>query len=492
MRLKSSTYDKTTNSLEINAISDVAISSDGIDFIKTSILKDLPCISDVSVVVHKSICDKDLAKKAIKKYFDDKCFSLSHLITNDNILVLTANKRVVFEISVGDDVADYIERTGELEKMQEFLERNYSNDFLGSVRRVASLVEDVNPYNVTSVDYNQLEDSTQRYHKLPSVFKFCDDEIYDTAIYIEDGKTVLGNVYFAGEVEEKEVKETKNGKPYFVISLNDKTGSVVGRFFTNDKNKIKKLEKIDVGSIIIARGINESFNGQVSFMIKGFHLCEFPKNYQPKEKPSKKAPSEYTLVEPKPIEISKQQNFFVLDSSLPLEFSLKDFTVVDIETTGTEVNYDKITEIGAVKIIGGVIKEEFHTLINPEVPIPERITELTGIDDELVKDSPTIDKVYPDFFKFMQDSVFVAHNVEFDFKFLKKAGKDLGYVLNNDTLDTLYVSRKVLKGLKNHKLNTVCEHFGITFRHHRALSDAYATAEALLELVKNKKSIKDI
>ncbi len=492
LRLKSAVYDKGLKSLEVNCVSDVAITKDGYDFIKKSLTKELPFLSEITVNVNKSICDKDLAKKAVKKYLDDKCFSISHLISSENVLVLTANKKVVFEISVTDEIADYIERTGELNNMCEYLERHYSNDFNGSLRRIVTESEESNVYEVQTVDYNELEDSTLRYHKVQNVLKFCDDVLYDTAIYIEDGESILGNVYFAGEVTQKEERVTKNGKPYFVLTITDKTSTVSGRFFTADKNKIKKLEKIDSGSIIIVRGVNENFNGQVSFMIKGFHLCEFPKNYVLKEKPSKKAPENYSIVFPTSTEVTKQQDFFTGELSLPTEITNGTYTVVDIETTGTDTSYDKITEIGAVKIIGGVIKEEFHSLVNPEITIPEKIVQLTGIDDELIKDSPTIDKVFPDFFKFLGDSVFVAHNIDFDYRFLKRVGKEFGYVINNQNLDTLYLSRKILPGLKNHKLNTVCEHFGITFRHHRALADAYATAEALLELVKNKKSLKEI
>ena len=86
--------------------------------------------------------------------------------------------------------------------------------------------------------------------------------------------------------------------------------------------------------------------------------------------------------------------------------------------------------------------------------------------------------------EFLGDSVFVAHNADFDYRFLKGAGKDLGYYLTNECEDTLLISRKKLTWLSNHKLNTVCDHFGIEFRHHRALSDAFATAEAFIELSK--------
>ncbi len=491
LRLKSAVFDEKQNRLEVSAVSDVAVSSDGKNFILKSIKERLNLPIEITLSLTKAICDKELAGRVILEYIRDKCFHISHLISRENLSVLSVNKRIVFELYLTSEIKDYFDRTSELDRMIDYLSRNYAHDFIGQIK-IRESNDETPVYEVESLDYNELEDSTLRYVKVLNVLKFCDDTVYDTAIYIADGLDRVGPVYFAGTVVEKEEKISKNGNPYYVITLDDKTGKVSGRFFTKDKNKIKKLEKIDVGSVIIIRGENELFNGSVNFVIKGYHFCEFPNNYVPKEKPSKKAPDRYSLVFPKSIETAKQDDFFTANSGIPSEFKDKVFTVVDIETTGTEAQYDKITEIGAVKIVNGVITESFQTLINPEISISERITELTGIDDELVKDSPIIDSVFPDFFKFLGDTVFVGHNVEFDFRFLKGAGKKLGYVLKNETLDTLYIARKILPSLKHHKLNNVCEHYGIEFRHHRALSDALATAEALLELVKGKKSLKDI
>ena len=414
------------------------------------------------------------------------------MIEDDNVLVLSVNKRIVFEIKLIKEIAEFFERTSELIKMCEYLSRSYCHDFVGSIQIIQEKNQEEVSYTLDSVNFSELEDSTLRYVKMQNVLKFCDDNLYDTAIYIEDGENRLGSNYFAGVVLSKEEKISKNNKPYFIITIDDKTSKISGRYFTNDKNKLKKLEKVDVGSVIILRGENELYNDRMSFTIKGYHFCEFPTGYKPKEKPSKKAPDSYSIVFPEKILSLKQEDFLAEEQNMPDEITSGVFSVVDIETTGTDVNVDEITEVAAVKIENGVITEKFQTLINPKVPIPERIVELTGINDELVKDSPTLDKIYPDFYKFIENTVFVAHNADFDFRFLKNKGRELGYVLKNQVLDTLALSRKVLPSLKHHKLNNVCDYYGITFKHHRALSDAMATAEMLLELVKGKKSLKDI
>ena len=491
LRLKNAVYYEGNNSLQVYAISDIAISNENKNYILKVLKEKLNYISDIELFVAKSVLDRDLAIKVITETIKKRCFHISHIVNNNTVNVISVNKRVVFELNLTEGVNDYFERTSEMVKLIECLERSYAHDFVGSIK-IVSDEEEAPVYEEEDYNYLELEDSTLRYVKMQNVFKLCDDATYDTAMYIEDGIDRLGSVFFAGEVVEKEEKTSKNGNVYHVITIDDKSSKITGRFFTRDKNKLKKLEKIDVGSIIIARGENELFNGSVSFTIKGFHLCEYPVNFKLKEKPSLKVPEKYSLIFPKKIESARQSDFFSVDKGLPVEVQSGVYTVVDIETTGTEASYDKITEIAGVKIENGEITEYYHTLVNPEIHISDRIVELTGIDDELVKDSPKINEVYPDFFKFIEGTTFVAHNAEFDFRFLYNAGKELGYIMTNKTLDTLYLSRKILPSLKNHKLNTVCEHFNITFNHHRALSDAMATAEMFLELLKGKKSLKDI
>ncbi len=485
IRLSSAEYNQTSNCVEITCVSDVAVNGDGVDFLATSFKKIMPSGIDVAVVCKKSICDKQIAQNAIYKYVCDNCFAVAHLIDIADVKVLSADKKVVYEVSLSSEITDFFNRTSVLSVMEEYLSRQFSNDFEGSVVTV-SKERQMQSFDIETVSDASLESLYTRYLKVVNVMKYCDDKLYDMATYIADGENTLGTVYFAGIVVSKEERESKNGNKYYTLTLDDKSGKISGKFFTRDKNKLKKLEKVEVGSIIIMRGENELYNDRPSLMIKGFHFCEFPSDFKIIEKPSKPIPKNYTLVFPKPIEITKQDNFFTEVFNYPSEVTDTVFTVVDIETTGTDVLNDKITEIGAVKIVNGKIVEQFQTLVNPEVHISDRIVELTGIDDELVKFSPTIDKVFPDFVKFLGDSTFIAHNADFDFRFIKNVGKTLGYIIKNDCLDTLVISRKVLPQLSHHKLNNVCDYYGIVFHHHRALSDALATAELFLELKKTQ------
>ena len=482
-RIKCAEINEENNLITVQIISDVAISSEGVSFIETSIKNNLPSNYTVLVKCQKSIADATILKRAIYNFITSYYGSISHSVAIEDISIFTSQSKFTYELKVDEYAYDYLNRTAFIQNLNEFLYRNYVNDIVGGLKLV---IKEEAPavYEEYSVNESELQNEEVRRFKVQNVEKTCDDYVYDTAVYIADGTTELGTVFFAGIVETVEERQTKNGKPFFVITLSDKTAKVSGRFFTADKNKIKKIQRIGEGSQIIMRGENELFNEHLNLTIKGFHFCEFPKNFTPKEKPSKPVSDRYSLITPKSVESVEQSDFFSGITTLPSDVLDAVYTVVDIETTGTDAINDKITEIGAVKIINGKILEEFHTLVNPQVPIPERIIELTGIDDNLVKDSPIIDDVYADFFKFISGTTFVAHNSDFDFKFLSVVGKKLGYILTNNVVDTLELSRKKLPFLKRHKLNIVCEHYGITFHHHRALSDAYATAELFLRLKK--------
>ncbi len=161
------------------------------------------------------------------------------------------------------------------------------------------------------------------------------------------------------------------------------------------------------------------------------------------------------------------------------------YVVFDVETTGLNGSTDQITELGAVRIEDGVEVAEFSQLINPMRPIPEKVTELTGITDGMVRDCPTIGQVIPEFAKFFEGCVLVAHNADFDTAFLRRALEDAGLKLASPVIDTLAFSRAACPELKSHKLGSVCKRFGVSLKNaHRAVHDARATASCLVEMVK--------
>ncbi len=166
------------------------------------------------------------------------------------------------------------------------------------------------------------------------------------------------------------------------------------------------------------------------------------------------------------------------------------FIVVDLETTGgSPFAGAVITEIGAVKVRGGIVQEEFKTFVNPLSPIPDFITELTGIADEMVRLSPIIDEVLPEFITFCgleDEAVLVAHNAPFDISFLKAAAKELEYPWPKyEVVDTARLARQLLTRdeVINCKLGTLAEFFNTAVTPtHRALDDAQTTTEVMHRL----------
>lgn len=159
------------------------------------------------------------------------------------------------------------------------------------------------------------------------------------------------------------------------------------------------------------------------------------------------------------------------------------FICFDIETTGLSAARDKITEIGAVKVENGIITDKFSTFVNPEMPIPHKITQLTGITDEMVKDAPSQSEAVSAFLEFAGDNVLVAHNAPFDTSFIAKACEDMGREYNYTSIDTVAISRAILTDIKNCKLDTVAKFLRLgEFNHHRATDDAEMLAKIFITL----------
>jgi DNA polymerase-3 subunit alpha (Gram-positive type) len=167
------------------------------------------------------------------------------------------------------------------------------------------------------------------------------------------------------------------------------------------------------------------------------------------------------------------------------------FCVFDIETTGFNPNYDKVTEIAVAKVRDGKIIEEYSTFVNPQRPIPNKIKELTHITDEMVQDAPDIDVVIKEFLDFTKDSILVAHNSKFDMSFILANAKVQKLEVTNNVIDTLTISREIYPNFENHKLGTIAENLGVSLEGaHRAINDVRATVDIFLQMNEDMKKKK--
>jgi DNA polymerase III subunit epsilon len=161
------------------------------------------------------------------------------------------------------------------------------------------------------------------------------------------------------------------------------------------------------------------------------------------------------------------------------------YAVVDIETNGGNFKTGKITEIAIFLFNGEEITESFQTLINPETEIPYQITRLTGITDKMVRNAPKFYEVARKIVEMTANRIFVAHNVSFDYNFIRQEFLNLGYNYHRKTLCTVEMSRKYLPGYPSYSLGNICSALDIKLSdRHRAAGDARATVELLHRLLK--------
>lgn len=181
---------------------------------------------------------------------------------------------------------------------------------------------------------------------------------------------------------------------------------------------------------------------------------------------------------------------YLVDDTKMITYGITDettaspFVVFDIETTGFSKEKCKIIEIGAVKVENGEVTERFSTFIDPGMPIPQEITELTGITDSMVRNAPSFEEVIDSFIEFCSGCVMVAHNASFDMGFMKRKSEECGRSFDLPYLDTLILARCMYPGLSNYRLDTICRHLGVILaHHHRAVDDAEATANAFINML---------
>jgi DNA polymerase-3 subunit epsilon len=166
------------------------------------------------------------------------------------------------------------------------------------------------------------------------------------------------------------------------------------------------------------------------------------------------------------------------------------YTVIDVETTGLSPKRNKIIEIALILFDGTQILEKFHTLINPERPIPGNITRITGITDDMVSDKPKFWEIAKKIVKVTEGKIFVAHNATFDYNFIRHEFLELGYKFSREKLCTVKYSKKLIPGRNSYSLEKICKDLGIAHTDkHRAYGDALSTTKLLGHLLAIEQTI---
>ncbi|MCD4735785.1 MAG: GIY-YIG nuclease family protein [Bacteroidales bacterium] len=169
------------------------------------------------------------------------------------------------------------------------------------------------------------------------------------------------------------------------------------------------------------------------------------------------------------------------------------YSIIDIETTGLSPRREKITEIAIYVHDGKQVVDEFTTLLNPEIKIPLKIIQMTGINNRMVKDAPKFYEVAKHIVEMTENTTIVGHNVNFDYNFIRKEFRELGYDFKRDKICTAKLGRKLLPGRRSYSLGKLCTELGIKITHrHRAFGDASATVRLFEILLKVEKNLHDL
>lgn len=483
--LKNGAICLSEKSLNLTFLADFTPSKDVVSLICNEIKSEIPkSFSAVNLDFEKIVAEPQFVYKEIRDYLTKSHKAVADFVTFSDAEFKKEGYDVSVTLPVSETAFDYIKSNGILKEVEERLGECFVDNF--KITAVQSADNHGLDIDLTAKNTVEVYTRAKRTFKVDEVTRLFDNDAERTCTYIADTKNFIGEVYVAGIVNRIEERETKTGKPFFIIEITDRTGTLTGTCFPTKAN-LPKVQKLAQGSEIIARGDFQKRGDYVNFTFRSINLCIFPKNFVPQQRPHRPCPVNYSLVFPQKLEVETQDNFLEV-KDIPECFKGRTFVVFDLETTGTDFD-DKITEIGAVKMIDGVATEYFSTLVNPEKRIPQEVVDLTGITEDMVKDAPKFSEVCGDFYKFCYGATLVAHNIDFDSRFIKRQGEAIDYYFDHPLMDTLALARENIFGVTNYKLNTLCEKFGIVFRHHRAYSDALATSELFVEIIRIRKSL---
>ncbi len=482
------TLSKADNTVEISVVTDKTFTSDSESALKKIAREYVPEYFSCRVVVNKLTPDEKMVAKKIYSLISQLNRQLAAFVTPEDITVERTENGFYFTIKVVH--ASVFTRDFE-KAVESALANCFCGEFSGKCVTAENKIDDI----VIEEEQENIE------YVLPartfeiSDFSFIEGmEIQKTAIYLSDVNFISENVVVCGKIEHirERTFQKQNGREKLMYNfvINDGTAALRVSYFARQKS-IEKIKKLQVGDSIVCTCKTDTFNGEIRTTANFIDYGKTPENFVPEKRASKPVPRYYETVKPAPYEDYTQSDLFA-DNALPDCLKNNVFVVFDLETTGLNSspsagNMDRIIEIGAYKIIGGAIKESFNTFVNPQRKLSAEIINLTGIDQQTVDGAPVYEKVMPDFFKFCEGAYLVGHNAaNFDFKFIEYYSSKCGYFPERRLFDTLPLSQQLLQ-LANFKLNTVADHFGITFNHHRAADDALVTAKIFIELLKIKK-----
>ncbi len=479
VRVHSCSFSKSTGIVDLEILVQEKLESD-VELIK--FLEDLTK-TEVKVKCIKNHFDEDFLSIKILKYFQEDNGFLRNKISAKDFKIEQNGKECIVTFLGDVNFCGYI-NVGVVEPLEMYLYRSFIMDF-----KVTTFVDrEVEEVKAETVH------KASRAVKVDKLEPFMGKPEGDTPAFICDIDGEYDRGIVCGIVTNLEEKTKKNPKQigkrkinwkYYTFDLTDMSGKVGCMAFPSLAMN-KKMEMIEGMQVVVAGQIKAGRMGEFMVMARTITFCHILTTDGPPNKLLKDEPLYYDTVKPEPVVVYKQDN--ILESAKVDDVTKlmgKTIVVFDIETTGLSPIHNRIVELGAVKIVDGVITDKFSSLVNPEVMMDQRNMSIHGITNEAVRNSPKIDKVIVDFYKFSYGSILCGHNSKgFDIPFIRENAKKVGFDFFNKQIDTLELAIRYVKGTSNNKLGTLCQHFGIVNeKAHRAYEDAIATGQLLIRML---------
>lgn len=489
LKLLDVVFDKSSNLCTISFLypeTSQALKTENKQEIANFLTDTLKLNAKLVIKFKKSFLDEELIRVSIKNYFLKFQRSLSSVIDFKKITI----SKNVFDIKISIIIPEAILKNVNQEKVKTNLIEELNKEFIADFSCEFFPGENIdeatlkNKIEKTLLERSKHIEITPRY-KVFSPEVVIGPEITPEPEFLANIKDSKSNVILAGRIEKFEKKTYKRTrknveveKTYYKFTLKDDSRYLNMVYFCPQSN-IKKMDKLcDGDSVLVIADIKKEKNFLNGYL-RRLSLCEI--NNEVKKKYKQKITS-YTTVFPVSYYKTSQSTMFDKPVRYNNNIMNNCFVVFDTETTGLDPLSCEIIEIGAVKVVGGQIIEKFQSLVKPLNTISEEITNINGIDNDMVANAPSIENVIKDFYLFAKDSVLAGYNVNFDMKFIQNAGKKFGVNFNNEILDVYPLAQEKVVSTK-YNLGTIVKVLELTLDNaHRALFDAIATAEVLLKL----------
>lgn len=446
--------------------------------------------ADVKLKFRKSFLDDKLVVGEVVEFFKQNKKGLLPYLNKNNIFASHNDLDVNINLALNQDVLSLIDVTEFKNELKEFVDKKFIANF--QIEVIEN--EETLPSEIDAEDIMPVLSKIRRY-KVGIEKEIIGTGIIPNPEYIEDIKSPKESVILSGFMTKLNQKKyiAKNGKfkgkerVLYTFNLRDSSSAIECTYFCG-KSHEKDIEALEDMCMLVCVGdVKENFYGKLGYTIIKLALAQ-PYQEEIEEKSISINHRHKQVVFPCILQRSNQAKFFETKPNYNGFITGNDIVVFDIETTGLDPESDEITELGAVKIEHGEITEKFSSFVKPNVKIPKEVETLTGISNEMVAFAPKIEDVIEDFYNWSKGCILSGHNIAgFDMKFVRKAGAKIGLKFENQIIDTLIVARQSPLRVPNYKLGTLVKALGLTLVDaHRAFNDAYATAQVLMELNKEK------